>query len=379
MQNKDEIKNIPTPTKEEIQKNYVTPGHPIAFSSPALIYQYYNKKISYKKIREYLSYLDAYTLHRETKKVSFPNHYITLKARDLLQMDLIDMRELRTHNGGYSYILCIIDVHTKFLWAFLLFKKSAEEIKKTLKKWFYQVHLPKNQRILFGVDKGTEFWNKEVKNLMKEKNVHMYVDHGLSKAAVVERCQKTLQIMIYKYLTHFETFNYANVLDDIVKSYNNKPHRTLQNFTPKEAELKKNEATIRGIHLLRHAKLLNKKKKPIFSLGTVVRISIFAQRPSPAARAYAQQFHGEYFRIVRINKTLPVPLYYLISLNNGDFIPQGFYKEELQPVYGDVYKIEKILKTKKRGRKKYHLVRWKYFDLPVHDSWIDAKDITQTY
>lgn len=50
---------------KDLENNYTNPGHPIAFSGIQSIYQYYNGKLSFEKIKNVLKNFENYTLHRE--------------------------------------------------------------------------------------------------------------------------------------------------------------------------------------------------------------------------------------------------------------------------------------------------------------------------
>lgn len=89
---------------------------------------------------------------------------------------------------------------------------------------------------------------------------------------------------------------------------------------------------------------------------------------------YNETFNQEYFEIIEINTDLPIVSYKIKSLNTDEIIKGSFYNEELQLVKGDVYKIEKILEEKGRGKNKQYLVKWLNFDTK-HNSWIPAKNI----
>lgn len=352
---------------DEIIRNYRDPSHPTAFSAPGAIAKYYN--ISTQRARKILESIDSYVLHREYKRPRKFNPYYIYRPRDLIQADLIEIRTISAENDGINYLLLIIDVFTRKIWVYPLRDKRATTMKNAFENWLQS--LRKKPKVI-SVDGGTEFWNNMVKDLFRRHNVELQLSVGTSKAAYAERANKTLQILIYKYLTDRETVRYIDVLDQLVDSYNNRGHRSLENFTPNEAEQRRNERNIREIAMKRFSRI--KRKKPLLKLGQAVRIKTEAKQIVSSRRAYAEQFHGEYYVIHRINRQLPIPLYFIRSMDTGQHIDGGFYKEELQPVRGDTFKIERILRWRGRGRNRQALVRWKYFG-PRWDQWIPATDI----
>lgn len=54
--------------ENEIISKYTTLGDPIAYSSPNVIYQYYKKTVPLSFIKNVLSKINVYTLHRQTKR-----------------------------------------------------------------------------------------------------------------------------------------------------------------------------------------------------------------------------------------------------------------------------------------------------------------------
>jgi transposase InsO family protein len=54
-------------------------------------------------------------------------------------IDLIDMTRYKKINDGFCWVLTIIDVYSKFAWAFPLKSKSGEEVTKNLEFLFYKL------------------------------------------------------------------------------------------------------------------------------------------------------------------------------------------------------------------------------------------------
>ena len=88
------------------------------------------------------------------------------------------------------------------------------------------------------VDKGREFYNKDVKGL-----IALYSTENEEKASVVERWIRTMKVKMWKYFTDKSTNVYANVLLDLVREYNNARHSSIK-MTPIRARKKENELTV---------------------------------------------------------------------------------------------------------------------------------------
>lgn len=363
---------------DNIIKAYRTVGNPAAFSAPLTIYNHFNKSIPIRRIKEALEHVDSYTLHREYKQPQVFNPYYCYLRRSQFQMDLIDIAGLKNSNRNITFLLIIIDLFSRKIWILPLKRKTAKETREALQSW---IILQNNEGAFPKTilsDSGKEFVNRLVKQLFEENNIRLDLATNINKASIVERANKSIQILIYKYLTDKGKTKYIDVLPDIVKTYNSRKHRTLEYLTPYEADQAENEVKVRSIHLRRFGKLNNKRKKskPHFQIGHTVRIKTYGNKINNSRRAYVQQFKGELFKIRKINTRMPIPMYFLRSLNEEEDIEGGFYAEEMVRIRGDLFKIEKILKRKGKGRNRKVYVKWKYFD-NRWNQWIKASDIQE--
>ena len=73
------------------------------------------------------------------------------------------------------------------------------------------------------VDKGKEFYNKDVKDL-----IELYSTENEEKSSVVERWIRTMKEMMWKYFTANSTNVYMNVLPDLIREYNNTGHSSIK-------------------------------------------------------------------------------------------------------------------------------------------------------
>ena len=354
-------------TKAEILAAYRTPGHPVAFSAPAAVARHF--RVSPDAVKKVLEEEDAYVLHREYKRPRVFNPYFIRHRRELVQGDLIDIadNDVIRANDGVRYLLVLIDVFSRKIWVYPLRSKRAPAVTEALRRWEDDIDdLP----AAFASDHGMEFMAEEVKAWFRSHNVVPQAALGTSKACYAERVNKTLQILIYKYLTDQETLRYIDYLPELVRTYNDRPHRSLAyEFSPNQADLPENEETVAGIHDARYRRVT--PKRPRFKVGDKVRVKTQAKSNiSPDRRAYAEQFRGEYFTIEEVKTNLPIPMYILRSDDRGDVLQGSFYAEEIQRVRPVRYKIDTILARRRvRGRNMLK-VKWKYFDQPEHVEWI---------
>ena len=297
-------------------------------------------------------------LHKAKRK-NYPRRRIIVNnINEIFAADLVEMQKFAKLNKGYRYLLTCIDIFSKFAWVIPLKDKKGITIKNALEKIFN-----KRKSKFLWTDNGKEFYNKQVQDLLNENNIKLYsTNNSEIKSAVVERFNKTFKNMMYKKFTENNNTIFYNIIDELVKNYNNKYHSTIK-MSPIEGSKKINEKKIKNIYNFEKTKKLGK-----FKIGDRVRLSL---EKNIFEKSYETNWTEEIFEIYDI-KYSNVPYYYLKDLNNEKL--QGtFYEQELQKTkQDDLYTIEKILKTNKD--KIY--VKWRGYDNSFN-SWINKNTVTK--
>ena len=264
--------------------------------------------------------------------------------------DLADMQLTRKFKKGFRFLLCVVDVFTKYPWGVLLKDKKDVSIVNAFQKMLKESRKPNK----IWVDKGSEFCKNYFKTWLKDNDIEMYSIHNEGKSVVAERFIRTLKTKIYKYMTSISKNAYINKLEDIVGEYNNTYHRKIK---MKHVEFKNNT-------YIDFKKEVN-DKDPKFKVGDHVRISkfknIFAER-------YTPNWSEEVFVVSKIKNT--VPWTYVINDLNGEKIIGIFYEKELRKTNQKEFRTDKVIKRK--GGKFY--VKWKGYDSSFN-SWIDKKNL----
>ena len=120
------------------------------------------------------------------------------------------------------------------------------------------------------------------------------------------------------------TQKYSNVIDLVMRSYNNRYHRMIQ-MTPQQAEKPENYASVRlAQEITKYSKV--KKKQPIYKVGDKVRISISKDL---FHRGYYMYFKEEIFKIKSVSNRLPITLYEIQTLDGKETLLGGWYSSEL--------------------------------------------------
>jgi transposase InsO family protein len=271
-----------------------------------------------------LEKIPAFTLHRQKPKVRRHNPFYMYYKRQQLQADLIDVQKLASSNDHVKYILVIIDCFTKKAAVTGLTDKKMTTTLLGVKKILFGPLAPLPQSIVF--DQGKEFNNRLMDQFLREHGIASFNPSGEHKAAIAERFNRTLQSLIYKYLTHYRTERYIHVLDKLLATYNNRYHRTIK-MTPNNAEKPNNQHLVRQAHEARYSSLLDHKGTPEYSVGDIVRLKVWK---STFARGYKNQFTDELFKVISIKDNMPIPMYIVQSLNDSVPIQGAFYGRELQ-------------------------------------------------
>ena len=203
-------------------------------------------------------------LHKPKRK-NFPGRKIIVNHIDeIFAADLVEMQKFAKINKRYRYLLTCIDIFSKYSWVISLKDKKGINVKNALQKIFIQ----RSPKFLW-TDRGIEFYNKQVQDLLKEYNIKLYsTNNSETKSSVVERFNRTFKNMMYKKFTENNNTIFYNIIDDRVNKYNNKYHSTIK-MTLIEGSRKVNENKIKNIYNF------DKTKKPgKFKIGDRVRISL---------------------------------------------------------------------------------------------------------
>ena len=139
--------------------------------------------------------------------------------------DLADMQLLSKYNKGIRFLLCVIDIFSKYAWVVPLKDKKGISIVKAFQSILKQSNKKPNK---IWVDKWSEFYNAYFKKWLRDNDIVMYSTHNEGKSLVAERFIKTLKSKIYKYMTSISKNVYIDKLDDIVDEYNNTYHTTIK-------------------------------------------------------------------------------------------------------------------------------------------------------
>ena len=206
------------------------------------------------------------------------------------------MQSLSRKNKGIKYLLCAIDLYSKFAFVIPLKDKKGISIVNAFGKIIKQSNRKPNK---IWVDQGAEFYNNVFEKWLSDNDINMYSTYNEGKPVVAERFIRTLKKW-YKHITATGNNVYYDVLDHVVNKYNTR-HSTIK---MKPIDVRDNN---KRVYIDEH-----NEKDSRFKVGDRVRISKFK---NIFAKGYAPNWSSEIFIVDQINDAVPYT-YNLKDLNN---------------------------------------------------------------
>ena len=96
--------------------------------------------------------------------------------------DLADMQLISKFNKGFRFLLCVINIFSKYAWVAPLKVKKGVSIFNVFQKILDDSKRKPNK---IWVDKGSEFYNNSFKKWLQDNDIAMYLTHNEGKSVVV--------------------------------------------------------------------------------------------------------------------------------------------------------------------------------------------------
>ena len=304
----------------------------------------------------------ANELHKPVRKNFLKRFVFVRNVDDVWGADLVELPTLSKKNGGFRYILMVIDVFSKYGWGVPLKTKTGKEVAAAL-----QTILKKNKPAKLWVDKGREFYNQDVSRLLKKNNIEIYSTNNDEKCSVVERWNRTIKTQLWRYFSANGTQKYTDILQPLIDKYNSTKHRST-GMTPLDARKPSNYQQV--FKNLYYKKVQTRNKEPKYKVGDKVRISV---KKNIFEKGFTVNWSDKIYTVTKVLKTLP-PTYKI--KDDREEIKGTFYEQELQKTSENTFRIEKVLRWKKQDGKRIARVKWTGYD-SSYNSWIPESEITE--
>ena len=164
----------------------------------SMVYKFFDSKVSGSgaKLMPENKQL-ANELHKPIiRKFEKRKVYSTVKD-NIWGVYLADMQLLSKYNKGIRFLLCVIDIFSKYAWVVPLKDKEGISIVKAFQSILKQSNSNRKPNKIW-VDKGSEFYKAYFKKWLRDNDIVMYSTHNEGKSVVPERFIKTLKGKIYK-------------------------------------------------------------------------------------------------------------------------------------------------------------------------------------
>ena len=150
-----------------------------------MIYKFFDKKFPGSDVNMYVNNEKlAEELHKKVIK-KFLKSTVYSKLKDNIQgADLADMQLISKFNKRFRFLLCVIDIFSKYAWVIPLKDKKGISIVNAFQKILDDSKRKPNK---IWVDKGSEFYNNSFKKCLKDNDIVMYSTNNEGKSVIAER------------------------------------------------------------------------------------------------------------------------------------------------------------------------------------------------
>ena len=218
----------------------------------------------------------------------------------------------------------MIDCFTRKLWTIPMKKIDAEHTADAFQTVFKNLSQTPTHLV---TDQGTEFLNSEVGDIFDEYGVNHYStpSKSPSKASMAERVIRTLKTRISRYMQLNQNNRWIDVLDELVKNYNETPHSSTQ-YAPNAV----NKSNQMKLYRKLYSDLPTESR---LNLGDKVRI---LRNKLWKEKGYTQNWSDEIYIITKVLDSQGV-VWYRVSTFDGKQQPNIYYYNQLNLVSSKKY------------------------------------------
>lgn len=367
-------------SEDEIRKLWRNPAFSGSFSGIAnfqsCLEMEKNIKMSKHRLFAILRKDPEYLLDARKKSKTFPRRRLFVHGvGQVWQADLAIMFPMENYIG---FLLCI-DLFSRAIYCQLIKKKDRVSIRNAFQKIFKQSKLVPAK---LETDQGQEFLSNKL--FFNEKKIFFKIKTGRNKAAFAERAIRTVKHRLFRLLRTLLSKDWPKYLPQVVAAINNSPSRAIGGLRPAYIkgpldDPKVDEAI--GIpedtsfkDQLDNQKTYEKKKN-LIQKGDFV----YADFGPTAFEKGFDSPNYQIYEVAQVDAGKTPPLFKLIDLA-GAKVPGNFYPQQLTktkaPTPRTTFRIEKVLKTRKRKGKKEVLVKYLHYPAKFNQ-WLVESTIVE--
>lgn len=307
-----------------MDKIYRSPEHPAAFGGQNVLYNAVKPNKSLSDVKQFLLKNKTYRKFRKPSNFERARIFVTSMGH-MMQADLFDMQNLSRYNKGFRYFLLIADCFSRKIWARPLKNKTATAVSEAMRSIF--VSMRKNgllaPRALLASDLGTEFWNSESSEVLKDFQITQFPLRSPKKASMVELSGRWLKNRIYKYMHANNTNDWTSQFDKFIEAKNGRKSPTLNGLSPDEINYDNQAVLFTSLYPKR-----TKKENPL-NIGQKVQISV---ERMPFSKSYHGYFSEKIYEIIQRHDHRGIFRYTIRDTTDDAEIAGTYYAAELLPI-----------------------------------------------
>lgn len=209
---------------------YLDVNSPESFGSVQLIWDRVKAEgapfeIRKRDVSEFLRSFESFTKYQKTiRKIQHSTHVVP--SNNLCwESDILHFQKFEGFNDSYKYILCCCDSYSRLLMVEPLKSKKSQDVIDAMESIFKRTN---SKPVVMFLDMGTEYTSKIFKEFAKGHNIRLLYAHQDVHAAKIERLQRTLKSIIFRYFAQNNTLTYINHLYQFESNYNHRVHTVTQ-------------------------------------------------------------------------------------------------------------------------------------------------------
>ena len=150
----------------------------------SMVYKVFDKKSKGSGIFNKPNYQLANELH-EPVIIKFKKRKVYSSfTNNIWGVDLADKQSISKYNKGIKYLLCVIDLFSKYVWVIPIKDKKGTSIVNAFKRILSDSNRKSNK---IWLNQGSEFYNKFFKDFLEINKIKIYSTHNEGKSVVAER------------------------------------------------------------------------------------------------------------------------------------------------------------------------------------------------
>ncbi len=267
------------------------------------------------------------------------------------------------YNDYIGFLLCI-DLFSRKIFCRPIKSKSANSIQRAFNKIFAQCD---DKPDVLETDRGSEFAGN--RQYFKEQKIFLKFKTGLNKASFAENGILLVKRKLFRLMRSLLTKNWPKYLRLVVSSLNNTPNQAIGGLKPDIIQSRTDSELIDkkiGFHpdVPFEVQKESQKKYELsprkLQVGSYVYVNFL---PTPLGKSFDSPNY-QLFIVSRVDAGKR-PILYQVKDLMGTIQPGFFYREELlegeKPKPNSFFRVEKILKKRKRKNKKEFLVKFLHY------------------